>query len=108
MDNQGLVSVIIPTHKGSENICRAVDSVLSQTYGSIEVIVVDDNGLGSEEQRKTEEAMGKYSGDSRVTYLTHKVNKNGSAARNTGLRASKGEYIAFSAYFFITNLTLPE
>ncbi len=95
MDNQGLVSVIIPTHKGSDNICRAVDSVLSQTYQNIEVIVVDDNGLGCEEQKKTEEAMGKYSGDSRVKYLTREVNKNGSAARNTGLRASRGEYIAF-------------
>ena len=39
-----LVSVIITTYKGEENICRAVESVLGQTYKSIEIIVVDDNG----------------------------------------------------------------
>ena len=41
------VSVIIPTYKRSEVICRAVDSVLAQTLDSIEVLVVDDNGIGT-------------------------------------------------------------
>ncbi len=90
-----LVSVIIPTYGGSELLKRAVDSALSQTYKSIEVIVVDDNGLGTENQMLTEKVMKEYSTDERVTYLCHEVNKNGSAARNTGVRASKGEYIAF-------------
>ena len=95
MENSALVSVIIPSHQGSDHICRAVDSVLSQTYKNIEVIVVDDNGKGCEEQIKTEKAMEKYCDDKRVVYLTHDVNKNGSAARNTGIRASHGEYISF-------------
>lgn len=51
------VSVIIPTYKRSEDICRAVDSVLSQTIDSFEVIVVDDNGKGTEDGLKTEAAM---------------------------------------------------
>lgn len=95
MVNNGLVSIIIPTHKGSGNICRAVDSALAQSYCQIEVIVVDDNGRGSEEQLKTEEAMAKYADDLRVKYIVHEVNKNGSAARNSGVRAAMGEYIAF-------------
>ena len=90
-----LVSVIIPTYRGADKICRAVDSVLSQTYTDIEVIVVDDNGKGSDAQKLTEQAMLRYKDDSRVKYIAHPVNKNGSAARNTGIAASKGSLIAF-------------
>lgn len=90
-----LVSVIIPTHRGSDKICCAVDSVLAQTYPDIEVIVVDDNGKGTEAQLATEKAMQKYAGNEKVKYLAHETNKNGAAARNTGIAASKGEFLAF-------------
>ena len=89
------VSVIIPTYKRSKAICRAVDSVLSQTLDSFEVIVVDDNGITSEEGKNTAREMEKYANNPNVIYIRHEVNKNGSAARNTGIRASKGEYISF-------------
>lgn len=89
------VSVVIPSYKGSDNVCRSVDSVLNQTYENIEIIVVDDNGRGTEEQLKTEAVLKKYIDEGRVIYLTHEVNINGAAARNTGVRASSGEYIAF-------------
>lgn len=92
---QQLVSIIIPTYKGSDKICNAVDSVLKQTYENIEIIVVDDNGKGTDEQKLTELKMNKYSGNKKVKYLTHEVNINGSAARNTGIRASKGEFLGF-------------
>lgn len=92
---QQLVSIIIPTYKGSDKICNAVDSVLAQTYDNIEVIVVDDNGMGSTEQKSTEEKMGKYMNNAKVKYIAHEVNKNGAAARNTGIRASKGEFLGF-------------
>ncbi len=90
-----LVSVIIPTYKGEDKITAAVDSVLEQTYKNIEVIVVDDNGRGSEHQILTEKAMQKYTGRKNVVYIVHEENKNGSAARNTGIRASKGEFLGF-------------
>lgn len=93
--DQPIVSVVIPSYKRAEVIQRAVDSVLNQTMQDIEVIVVDDNGLGTPAGLATAEKMQKYAGDSRVTYLQHEVNKNGSAARNTGIRAAKGKYIAF-------------
>ena len=92
---KGLVSVIIPTYKGADKIQKAVDCVIGQTYQYIEVIVVDDNGLGTDEQKKTAYAMLKYKDLSNVVYLVHDVNKNGAAARNTGIRHSKGEYLCF-------------
>ena len=89
------VSVVIPSYKGSDNICRSVDSVLNQTYENVEIIVVDDNGRGTEEQLKTQAVLKKHIDDGKVIYLTHEVNINGSAARNTGVKASSGEFIAF-------------
>lgn len=91
---KNLVSVIIPTYGGADYLERCIDSVLNQTYQSIEVIIVDDNGKGSENQLKTAEKIKKYVGESRVKYICHDVNKNGSAARNTGARNAKGKYIA--------------
>lgn len=89
------VSVIIPTYKRSIDIARAVDSVLNQTIDSFEVIVVDDNGIESSEGVKTSNVMKQYSDDNRVKYIQHKHNKNGSAARNTGIREARGKYISF-------------
>ena len=88
-----LVSVIIPTYGGGEYLKRCVESVLAQTYSNIEVIVVDDNGLGTPNQLLTQKVMQEFKDDTRVKYVCHEINKNGSAARNTGFRNSKGEYI---------------
>src|SRR5690554_4076507 len=90
-----LVSIIIPTHKGSHVICRAIESVLNQTYPKIEIIIIDDNGLGTPEQKKTEEKIEKYKRIKNVIYVPHKKNLNGSAARNTGIGLASGEYITF-------------
>ena len=48
MNSMPKVSVIIPTYKRSEMLCRAIDSVLNQTYPNIEIIVVDDNNPDKE------------------------------------------------------------
>lgn len=90
-----LVSIIITTHRGSGYIQRAVESVLNQVYKNIEVIVVDDNGLNSEEQIKTRNKIEQYCSDKRFKYIAHEVNINGAAARNTGFKVSTGEYISF-------------
>lgn len=89
-----LVSVIIPTYGGAEYLQRAVDSVLAQTYNNIEIVVVDDNGLGTQKQLETAEQMEKYAGNERVKYVCHDVNKKGAAARNTGVKNSSGRYIS--------------
>ena len=102
-----LISVIIPTHSGSKVITRAVDSALEQTYPNVEVVVVDDNGRGTTEQVATEAEMQKYASDKRVKYIPHESSLHGSAARNTGVKYSKGEYIALlddDDYFMKNNL----
>ena len=95
MSNNPLVSVVIPTYKRPQFICRAIESCFSQKDVRVEVIVVDDNGLGSEEQLEVERMLTGYSDKENFLYVPHQKNKNGAAARNTGIGASKGEYIAF-------------
>ncbi len=91
----GLVSVIIPTYKRPNMLGRAIDSVLGQSYTNIEVVVVDDNSDGDKYRLETIQYMERYANDYRVKYIKHKTNQNGSAARNTGIQNSVGEYIAF-------------
>ena len=90
-----LVTVIIPTYKGSNTILRAVDSVLNQTYKDIQIIVVDDNGKDTKEQQITQSVLQEYIDQNKILYLVHEKNINGSAARNTGLKYSDGKYICF-------------
>lgn len=89
-----LVSVIIPTYKGSNKLSRAIDSVLNQTYKDIEIVIVDDNGVNTIDSNKTELVINKYN-DNRIKYIKHKVNLNGANARNTGIENCTGEYITF-------------
>ena len=90
-----LVSVIIPTYKGSMALRRAIDSVLKGTHTKVEIIVVDDNVPDSQERKLTEMIMESYQKDRRVIYIKHKNNLNGAAARNTGIAQATGDYIAF-------------
>ena len=93
--NNELVSVIIPSYKRSEMLPRAVKSVLAQTYKNIEVIVVDDNDPDSLWRRDTEKIMSQFKNNHQVKYICHEKNKNGSVARNTGIKNASGSIIAF-------------
>ena len=95
MSTMNLVSVIIPTYKTSGALKIAIDSVLEQDYKNVEILVIDDNDPNDAFRSKTEKIMEEYANEKKVIYIKHEHNKNGSAARNTGIRASKGEYIAF-------------
>lgn len=83
------VSAVIPTYNRAGEIKRSIESVLSQSYNEIECIVVDD---GSSD--RTPEIVSAIE-DSRLTYVAHETNRGVSAARNTGINVSNGEYIAF-------------
>ena len=83
------VSVIITTYNRAHLVGKAIKSVLNQTFQDFELIVVDDGSTDN-----TEEVINSFN-DTRIRYIRHKINKGGNAARNTGLRNSKGEYIAF-------------
>jgi glycosyltransferase involved in cell wall biosynthesis len=76
-------------------LSRAIDSALNQTYKNIEILVIDDNNPETEFRKQTEELMLNYYNDCRVNYIKHDKNKNGAAARNTGIKHSKGEFICF-------------
>lgn len=84
-----LVSVIIPTYNRGEYLRRAVDSVLAQTYGNLELIVVDD---GSTDE--TPRYLSSLS-DSRVRVVTRGERSNAARARNAGLAVAEGEFVAF-------------
>ena len=90
-----LLSVVIPTYKRSEMLCRAIESVLNQTYNKVECIVVNDNTPGDEYSQILYSTLDKYKEDERFHFVEQEVHKNGAAARNVGIRVAKGEYIAF-------------
>ena len=87
--SRDLVSVIIPSYKRADTIERAVRSALDQSYGNVEVVVVDDNS-----QDGTVEIVQAL-GDERVTVLAHAENRGGNAARRTAIEHSRGGYLAF-------------
>lgn len=89
-----MVTVIIPTFGNPIFLYKAIQSVISQTIDNWELIVVDDNNANTEARILTEKLMSKFS-DNRIKYIQHPHNMNGAAARNTALRAAKGEYISF-------------
>lgn len=90
-----LVSVVIPTYGCRGRLKESIDSALNQSYKPIEVIVVDDNSPGSDNRLKTEEVLSSFASTPEVNYIKHPENRNGAAARNTGIKAAKGEFIAF-------------
>jgi glycosyltransferase involved in cell wall biosynthesis len=83
------VSVIIPTYNRAHLLGRAIRSVLAQTYHDYELIVVDDGSTDN-----TQEIVRDFS-DDRIKYIRHDKNKGGAAARNSGIKAAAGQYIAF-------------
>lgn len=89
-----LISIVIPTYGGADLLPRAIDGVLNQTYKNFELFIVDDNGAQTESQINTSKVVEPYLLDNRIKYIVHDVNKNGSAARNTGVRNSHGVYVA--------------
>lgn len=91
MDLEPLVSVVIPTYNRKELVARAVHSVLAQTYKNLECIVVDDCSTDGTDLMLEKLALN----DSRVRVIRHAENRHVSAARNTGIAASRGEFVAF-------------
>jgi len=83
------VTVIIPTYNRAGVLGRAIRSVLAQTYPDFEIIVVDDGSTDD-----TERVVHCFR-DSRIRYTRHDTNKGGNTARNTGIRAARGRFIAF-------------
>ena len=82
------VSVIVPAYLAAPYIAQALDSILAQTFTDYEIIVVND---GSPDTEALEQSLEPYR--TRINYLQQE-NQGPSAARNTGIRAAQGKYIA--------------
>ncbi len=88
-DHEVMVSVIVPTHNRPEMVADAVKSVLDQKYKNFELLVVNDAGPD------IEPIITSMNGKSNITYVRHSVNRGLAAARNTGIKLSRGKYIAY-------------
>ncbi len=81
------VSVVIPVFNRPRRVCRAIDSVLSQSRPAQEIIVVDDGSSDT-----TVRSLQKYGGQ--IEMIRHNTNRGVSAARNSGIKKARGEWIA--------------
>jgi len=82
-----LVSIIIPTYNCQQYIAQAIDSIRSQCYKNIEIIVIDDGS--TDNSAKIAEQYGE------PVKVIHQTNQGPAAARNRGVAESSGEFIAF-------------
>lgn len=85
-----LISIIVPVYKVEKYLRRCIQSIICQTYSNIEIILVDD---GSPD--RCPEICDEYASKDERIKVIHQENKGVSAARNAGLDAAKGEYVAF-------------
>src|SRR5208283_3508426 len=82
-----LVSIIIPTYNYGRYLVKAIQSCLGQTYGNLEIVVVDDGS--TDDTRAVVQGFG-----DRVVYVFQQ-NQGVSAARNSGLDRASGAFVAF-------------
>ena len=88
-DDAPLVSIVIPAYNVAAYIAETLESIFAQTYTNYEVIVVND---GSPDTEEFERAIAPYL--DRLRYLKQE-NLGASVARNAGVKAARGEFIAF-------------
>lgn len=84
------ISIIIPVYQAENYICRCVDSILSQIYSNLEIILVDDGSTD-----KSCEICDQYAKKDNRIKVIHQVNSGVSVARNRGLDICSGEYVTF-------------
>ena len=84
------VSVLMPVYNGERFLAAAIDSILAQTFGDFEFIIVDDGSTDHSAAIISDYARR----DGRIRSLRHQTNRGQSSALNTGLAAARGEFIA--------------
>lgn len=86
---QSLISVVVPVYNVANYLEEFLDSLVNQTYSNLQIILVDDGSTDS-----CSAICNKYSvSDSRIT-VVHQINSGSGAAKNTGLKLVKGEYLS--------------
>lgn len=89
MEEQILVSVVMPAHNAEKYIAQAIESVLCQDV-SLELLIINDCSID-----KTAEIAGKYEDGQRVFLLHNEKNLGVAESRNVGIRRAAGKYVAF-------------
>jgi glycosyltransferase involved in cell wall biosynthesis len=84
-----LISIVIPTYNRADTITRAIESVTAQDYPNLEIVLVDD---GSSDN--TESVIANLDAPG-LRIIRHAENRGANAARNTGVREARGEFVAF-------------
>lgn len=93
MENNLLVTAVITTYKRkAQQLKKAIDSILRQTYNKIEILVIDDNETGSV---YSADIIKSIEWNDRLRYLSCNGNKGACYARNLGIENAKGDYIGF-------------
>ena len=93
LNNQPLVSVIIPVYNiGEKYLRQCLESAINQSYKNIEIIIVNDCSEFEEDERIILEYVSK---DGRIKYIKHKENMGDGVARMTGLKEAKGYSVLF-------------
>lgn len=90
MNNQPLVSIIIPIYNIMDCLEKCVDSCINQTYKNIEILMVDDGSTDG-----TAELCDRLKEKDERIRVFHKENGGSSSARNLGIEQAKGEYLGF-------------
>ncbi|WP_033168327.1 HAD-IA family hydrolase [Clostridium sp. KNHs205] len=88
------ISVIIPVYNTEQYLKRCLNSILSQSYRNIELIIVNDSSPGDAEKIVNEFLEKDYT-EKQIKYISHKTNKGLFQTRLSGAEAATGDYIAF-------------
>ena len=95
MENMN-VSIIVPTYKRTEKMLdRALQSIFNQTYKNYEVIIIDDNNKGNKFYNETIKCELKYKNENNIKFIYHEVNRGANTARNSGIKNSNYDILAF-------------
>ncbi len=92
MTKEDKVSVIMPSYNTGKLICESIDSILSQTYAHLELLISDDHSSDPETIAILKDYANK---DSRVKVFFLEKNKGAGVARNNSIQQATGRYIAF-------------
>ena len=90
MTNTSLITIIVPVYNAKKYLHDCIESILSQTYHNLEIILIDDGSTDG-----SEKLVNDYAKSDKRIKVVHQKNMGLSSARNTGLKHATGKYITF-------------
>jgi Glycosyltransferases involved in cell wall biogenesis len=91
-ENHPLISIIVPIYNVQDYLCKCIDSLLAQEYDNYEIILVND--CSTDNSKQIAEKYAKTHQE-KCLLVNHDVNGGLAAARNTGMKSAKGEWLTF-------------